>query len=243
MATSDARPACEVEARAFRQRPIPRRHVGIAQREHLVRLHPDRNAPRAIVIAFSNRDPDAAVADRVDRVHEDAQSLVERRRALDVDQRGVQREIVIPVTKQRANPARSATDGSASSSGKLLGRPPLFGGDRCGFDRHATYCLMALCAPTAATVTGSRNENVRRQWLHHDIEWRHSHEVSIGLHRPRRIRLDSEAPAGCVQHAGIGAEVLAQQSPSHPYRIPEAFRREDAQVQQSVILSDAGARA
>ena len=70
----------------------------IAQREHLVRLHAHGDAPRTFVVAFANRDPHAAVADGVNGVHEDAKPLVQRRGALDVDQRSVQREIVIPVT-------------------------------------------------------------------------------------------------------------------------------------------------
>jgi hypothetical protein len=98
------------------------------------------------MIAFANRDPHPAIADRVDGVHEDAKPLVERRRALDVDQRRMKREIVIPVTKERTNPAAERRR-QGFEQRKLIGRPPLISGDRCGFDGHAALLSVgAVCA-------------------------------------------------------------------------------------------------
>ena len=79
-------------------RPAP---LQVRQREHLVLLHADGDASRAVMIAFANRNAHATVPDRVDRVNEHAKPLIERRRPRDVGQRGVEREIVIPVTKER----------------------------------------------------------------------------------------------------------------------------------------------
>jgi hypothetical protein len=56
---------------------------------------------------------------------------------------------------------------------------------------------------------GAWYENVCRKRLDHDVEWRHSHEISVGLHRTRRIRLDPQVATGCIEHAGIRSEVFA----------------------------------
>ena len=48
------------------------------------------------------------------------------------------------------------------------------------------------------------------QHHHNDVDWRHSHEVSVGLHRAPGLRLDAKPPPGGVQHARIGAEILAE---------------------------------
>jgi hypothetical protein len=58
------------------------------------------------VVAFTDRDADTVVADGLDRVNEQPQPLIQRCRSLDVDQRSMQRLIVIPVTKKRADAPR-----------------------------------------------------------------------------------------------------------------------------------------
>jgi hypothetical protein len=57
-------------------------------------------------------------------VHEDAQPLVERRGTLDVDQRRMQREIVIPITEERANPTAERRR-QRFEQRELVGRPSL----------------------------------------------------------------------------------------------------------------------
>jgi hypothetical protein len=137
---------CERQHMCPADSPLGSAVAKVAQGEHLVRLHTHRDASRTLVVAFANRDPNAAVADRVDGVHEDAKPLIERRRALDVDQRRMQREIVISITKERANPAAERRR-QGFEQRKLIGRPPLISGDRCGFDGHAALLSVgAVCA-------------------------------------------------------------------------------------------------
>src|SRR5689334_19014491 len=58
----------------------------VTQREDVVRLHADRDASRSLVIALANCDADASVTDRVNRIHEDAETLIERGRSLDINE-------------------------------------------------------------------------------------------------------------------------------------------------------------
>ena len=123
-------------------------------------LHADRNASRAIVVAFANRDSHPAVADGLNRVDENAQPLVQRAGALHVDQRGVKREIVISVTQECANPPRQ-TGGERFEKGELVGRPPLVGGDRRGMRPHRGYAPPVrwrgtrTCAASGSTTTSN----------------------------------------------------------------------------------------
>ena len=68
-----------------------------------MRLHADCDASRSIVISLTKRDADPAIPGGMDRVHEDPQTLIQGCRARDIVERCVKGEIVISVTKQRAN--------------------------------------------------------------------------------------------------------------------------------------------
>src|SRR4029079_11909844 len=152
-----------------------------------MRFHPDRYAAWSIVIPLTNRDANTPVANRVDGIHDDAQALVERCCALDVDQRRVQREIVISVTQQPSNPD-SQRGRQCFEQRELFCRPPFFSGSRCGVDGHVTYCpLLALIAPTILRLT-SRAERARAPPK--ALLPRRSASFPRDLHRPAPVLAD-----------------------------------------------------
>ena len=107
----------------------------VAQGEHFVLLHPHGDAARTIVVAFADRNADAAEPEGVDRVHEQAQPLVERRRPLHVDQCGVECQILIAIAKQRAN-APGQRRRQRFQQRHFLRGPAIFGRDVFRVGRH-----------------------------------------------------------------------------------------------------------
>src|SRR5215208_99137 len=102
--------------------------------------------------------------------------------------------------------------------------------------RHAYSPLTANHSPLALGY-----QQVRREWLDGGFERSGTEQLAVGLSLPRRRRLDADAAAGPVQQTRIVAEVLAHEPAHDAERVAQRPRREDAQVEHSVILPNAGA--